>query len=103
MSNGAGIEVALSPSGLVANTASTLVSKLAAEGLLVRTVDTADRRVGRLRLTEPAQGMADVSRAARRALLSEVLDELDNSQISALAQGLEVLDTMTRMLQERTR
>ena len=99
---GISVSVAAAELGLVANTASTLVSKLAADGLLVRTVDTTDRRVGRLRLTEPAQQMADASRAARRAVLSEVLNELDNSQITALADGLEVLDNMTRMLQERT-
>ena len=37
--------------GLVPNTASTLVSKLAADGLVIRAVDADDRRVGRLRLT----------------------------------------------------
>ena len=63
--------------GLVPNTASTLVSKLASDGLLTRTVDADDRRVGRLRLTESAQHIADASRAAGRAALSEVLDELD--------------------------
>jgi DNA-binding MarR family transcriptional regulator len=99
---GISVSVAAAELGLVANTASTLVSKLAADGLLVRTVDTTDRRVGRLRLTEPAQQMVDASRAARRAVLSEVLNELDNSQIAALADGLEVLDNMTQMLQERT-
>jgi DNA-binding MarR family transcriptional regulator len=99
---GISVSVAAAELGLVANTASTLVSKLAADGLLVRTVDTTDRRVGRLRLTEPAQQMVDASRAARRRVLSEVLNKLDNSQIAALADGLEVLDNMTRMLQERT-
>ncbi|HZE15749.1 MAG TPA: MarR family transcriptional regulator, partial [Mycobacterium sp.] len=88
---GISVSVAAAELGLVANTASTLVSKLAAHGLLVRTVDTTDRRVGRLQLTEPAQQMVDASRAARRAVLSEVLNELDNSQITALADGLEVL------------
>ena len=67
--------------GLAPNTASTLVSKLAADGLLVRTVDPDDRRVGRLRLTESAQRIADESRAARRAALAAVLDRLDPDQI----------------------
>ena len=52
---------------LAANTASTLVSKLAADGLLIRTADETDRRIGRLRLTAAAQHIADESRAARRA------------------------------------
>jgi DNA-binding MarR family transcriptional regulator len=87
--------------GLAANTASTLVSKLVADGLLTRTVDAGDRRVGRLRLTEPAQRIADQSRAARRAALSAVLDELDPNQLDSLERGLQVLAEMTHMLHER--
>jgi DNA-binding MarR family transcriptional regulator len=87
--------------GLVPNTASTLVSKLAANGLLVRTVDETDRRACQLRLAEPTQQLVDASRAARRALVSEVLSELDADQIDSLTKGLEVLDMMARRLQER--
>jgi DNA-binding MarR family transcriptional regulator len=87
--------------GLVPNTASTLVSKLSADGLLIRTVDPDDRRVGRLRLTEPAQRIADESRAARRAALSTVLEELDPAKLDSLERGLEILAEMTRMLHER--
>ena len=85
---------------LVPNTASTLVSKLVADGMLVRSVDPDDRRVGRLRLTEPAQQIADESRAARRATLAEVLDQLDADDRADLARGLQVLSRMTRILQE---
>jgi DNA-binding MarR family transcriptional regulator len=95
------VRAAATELGLVPNTASTLVSKLAAEGLLIRTVDSGDRRVGRLRLTEPAQRIADESRAARRAALSAVLDELDPGRLDSLAGGLEVLAEMTRMLHDR--
>ena len=87
--------------GLVPNTASTLVSKLVSGGLLTRSVGSADRRVGELALAAPTQQIVDASRTARRALLSEVLGELDDDQIDSLAKGLEVLDTMTRLLQER--
>jgi DNA-binding MarR family transcriptional regulator len=98
---GISVREAATELGLVPNTASTLVSKLAADSLLVRSVDADDRRVGRLRLTEPAQRIADESRAARRAALSTVLDELDPSQLDSLERGLEVLAEMTRMLHER--
>jgi len=98
---GISVSLAAAELGLVPNTASTLVSKLVANGLLIRTVDETDRRVGQLRLAEPTQQIVDASRAARRALLSEVLGELDDDQIEALTKGLEVLDTMTRSLQER--
>ncbi len=86
--------------GLAPNTASTLVTKLAADGLLIRSIDADDRRIGRLRLTEPAQHIADESRAARRATLTAVLDELDAAQIERLEGGLRVLTEMTRMLQK---
>jgi DNA-binding MarR family transcriptional regulator len=98
---GISVSAAAAELGLVSNTASTLVSKLVANGLLIRTVGETDRRVGRLRLAGPTQRIVDASRAARRALLSEVLDELDDDQIESLTKGLEVLDTMSRLLQER--
>jgi DNA-binding MarR family transcriptional regulator len=98
----AGISVreAATELGLVPNTASTLVTKLAADGLLIRSVDSDDRRVGRLRLTEPAQHIADESRAARRAAIAAVVDDLDAEQVEHLAQGLRVLAEMTRKLQK---
>ena len=86
--------------GLAANTASTLVSRLATDGLLVRTVDPDDRRVGRLRLTESAQRITDESRAARRAALGAALECLDDDQIESLIDGLSVLAELTRQLRE---
>jgi DNA-binding MarR family transcriptional regulator len=99
---GISVSMAAAELGLVANTASTLVSKLTGDGLLVRAVDPEDRRVYRLRLTEPAQQMVDASRAARRTVLAEVLATLEESERADLARGLEVLDDMTRLLQERS-
>ncbi len=86
--------------GLAPNTASTLVSRLAADGHLTRSVDSGDRRVGRLRLTASAQRIADESRAARRAALAAALDRLTPADRADLARGLEVLSRMTRMLGE---
>ena len=85
---------------LVPNSASTLVSRLVADGLLNRTTDDSDRRVVRLRLTAPAQAIADESRAARRAALASVLAQLDDSQIDHLANGLDVMAELTRLLHE---
>ena len=98
---GISVSAAASELGLAANTASTLVSKLAANGLRIRTAGETDRRVGELRLAGPTQQIVNASRAARRALLSEVLGELDDDQIQDLTEGLEVLDEVTRLLQER--
>jgi DNA-binding MarR family transcriptional regulator len=98
---GISVSAAAAELGLVPNTASTLVTKLVSAGLLLRTAGDSDRRVCQLRLAEPAQQVVDASRATRRALLSEVIDELDDDQIEALTKGLEVLDTMTRKMRER--
>jgi len=98
---GISVSTAAAELGLVPNTASTLVTKLVSGGLLLRTAGDTDRRVCQLRLAEPAQQIVDASRATRRALLSEVIDELDDDQIESLTKGLEVLDTMTRKLRER--
>ncbi|KAA0110440.1 MarR family winged helix-turn-helix transcriptional regulator [Mycolicibacterium sp. P9-22] len=86
--------------GLAANTASTLVSRLAADELLTRTVDSTDRRVGRLRLTDAAQEVADRSRQARRTVLAGALESLEDTQIEDLTKGLAVIAELTRLLQE---
>lgn len=98
---GISVSAAAAELGLVANTASTLVSKLVGKGLLVRTADRTDRRVGQLRLAATAQQVVDKSRAARRAMLAGILDELGDDQIDDLAKGLAVLESMTRRLQEQ--
>ncbi|MFN3005546.1 MarR family winged helix-turn-helix transcriptional regulator [Mycolicibacterium wolinskyi] len=98
---GISVREAAAELSLVPNTASTLVSRLVADGMLVRTVDEADRRVGRLRLTPSAQRIADESRAARRAALAAVLAQLDDAQIKDLAKGLDVLSELTRLLHEK--
>jgi DNA-binding MarR family transcriptional regulator len=97
---GISVREAAAELGLAANTASTLVSRLSADGMLVRTADPDDRRVGRLRLTESAQRFADESRAARRAALVAVLDRLDDDRIDRLGEGLAVLADVTRLLRE---
>ncbi|OBJ56427.1 MarR family winged helix-turn-helix transcriptional regulator [Mycobacterium sp. 1423905.2] len=99
---GLSVSAAAHELGLQPNTASTMVSRLVSEGLLERHNDAIDRRVGRLRLTESAQHVMDASAAARRAVVSELLEQLDEGQLGVLAKGLEVLEEMTRMLQERS-
>ena len=98
---GISVREAATELGTVPNTVSTRVSKLTSDGLLIRAVDEGDRRVGRLRLTDPAQRLADASRAERRVALAEVLAKLDAEQIAALTGGLEVMSAMTHMLHER--
>jgi DNA-binding MarR family transcriptional regulator len=97
---GISVREAATELGLAANTASTLVSRLSGDGLLVRTVDPDDRRVGRLQLTEPAQRIADESRAVRRAALRGALARLDPDQRHQLNDGIAVLGELTRLLRE---
>lgn len=97
---GISVREAANELGLAPNTASTLVSRLSGDGLLVRTVDPDDRRVGRLRLTEPAQRLADESRAVRRAALRTALARLDPDQRDRLGDGIAVLGELTRLLRE---
>jgi DNA-binding MarR family transcriptional regulator len=99
---GISVNEAAAELGLVPNTASTLVSKLVGAGLLERHVDPRDRRVGRLHLAEPAQQVMDASAVARRALVAELLDKLDDGEVAALAKGVEVLERMTMMLREKS-
>ena len=98
---GISVREAATELGLVPNTASTLVSKLAADGLLIRSVDADDRRVGRLRLTAPraahrrrvaGRTTGDAGRRARRVWTADQIDRLEG--------GLGVLTEMTRMLQK---
>jgi DNA-binding MarR family transcriptional regulator len=98
---GVSVNAAAAELGLVPNTASTLVSKLVGDGMLARDVDAGDRRVGRLRLTESAQQAVDASKTVRRTLLTDVLSQLDDTQITALTSGLQILEEMTQMLRER--
>lgn len=98
---GVSVSTAAAELGLMPNTASTLVTKLSCAGLLERTADPADRRVSRLRLTESAQQVMDATAQARRAVLTDLLAELDEDQIGVLANGLKVLEDMTRRLRER--
>lgn len=97
---GISVREAATELGLAANTASTLVSRLAAEDLLTRSVDSTDRRVGRLRLTDAAQDVADRSRHARRTVLAGALEALEDTQIEDLTKGLAVIAELTRLLQE---
>ncbi|BBZ01508.1 MarR family transcriptional regulator [Mycolicibacterium chitae] len=97
---GISVSAAAAELGLAANTASTLVSKLSGDGLVLREVDPTDRRVGRLRLSTDAQRIADETRQARRAALAGILDQLSNDEIDVLTEGLAVLGKMTRILND---
>ena len=84
--------------GLAANTVSTIVSRLVALGLLVRTTDPDDRRIGRLTLTAPAQTRADATRSRRRTVLVEALDALEPAQVDQIRVGVDALAALVAQL-----
>jgi DNA-binding MarR family transcriptional regulator len=84
--------------GLAANTVSTIVSRLAALGLMVRTTDPDDRRVGRLSLSPSAQARADAVRHARRVVLGVALDALDPEQVTQIRAGVGALVALVAQL-----
>ena len=84
--------------GLAANTVSTIVSRLVALGLVVRTTDPDDRRVGRLSLSPSAQARADAVRHARRAVLGVALDALPPEQVAEIRAGVGALSALVAQL-----
>ena len=84
--------------GLAANTVSTIVSRLVALGLVVRTTDPDDRRVGRLSLTAAAQARADAVRDRRRTVLVEALDALEPTQVAQIGAGVDALTELVAAL-----
>jgi len=84
--------------GLATNTVSTLVSRLIADGWLLRETDPADRRVIRLRLTAAAQAEADTVLARRRVALRDALRELPPGQLDDLRAALAALEALSARL-----
>jgi DNA-binding MarR family transcriptional regulator len=82
------------------NTVSTLVSRLAAAGIVVRRADPADRRVGRLDLSPGSRRRVQAWRDRRIDLLEAALAELDTGALQALDEGRQVLERLARTLEE---
>lgn len=73
------------------NTASTLVQRLVAAGLLEREPDASDRRAMRLRLTPAAQARIDAWRERRQEVLDRALDGLRPAEREGLRSALPAL------------
>jgi len=89
--------------GLAPNTVSTIVSRLVALGLVVRTTAPDDRRVGRLSLGAAAQARADAARRARRAVLTRALEALDPVQVEQVRAGVGALAALVAQLEHLVR
>jgi len=71
-----------------------VVSKLEADGLVVRTPDPADRRVCRVAVSADGAALLEESRRRKTAWLTERISELDDGGQRRLADALDVLDAL---------
>lgn len=74
-------------------------SCLEERGLVVRTVDAADRRVAHMTVTEDGRMLLERTRSRRDAFLAERLAALSSADRDALARALPILE---RLIQEQS-
>jgi DNA-binding MarR family transcriptional regulator len=84
---------------LAPNTVSTLVSRLAAAGLLERRPDPADRRAARLHLTLAGHARVRQFRRHREAVLARALHTLEDHERQALADALPAMRRLAGSLE----
>jgi DNA-binding PadR family transcriptional regulator len=75
-------------------TITKIVSKLEEDGLVVRTVDSRDRRVARVSVSEGGRARLDHSRSRRDAWLTRRLEEVTPEEIAQVTAALPVLEAM---------
>ncbi len=76
-------------------TVTKVVGELEAAGLVERRVDSADRRVYRVQLTEAAVPKAEELRAEFRAWMREQLATLSADELARLAAAIDVLEHLS--------
>lgn len=75
--------------GITPPTATGILDRLVAQGLVRRQEDPTDRRVVRLGLTEAGQGLVDKLFEQRDQVLRNYLEEMQEEDKEALRQGLQ--------------
>lgn len=83
--------------GLAANTVSTLVGRLTASGVLVRTVDESDRRSARLDLSPAVRRRVEDWRDRRTETLDAALADLSPEEQRAVEAVLPVLARLAEL------
>jgi len=72
-----------------------IVGRLEERGLVVRTVDTADRRVARLAVSDAGQSMLNETRTRRDAYLALRLQAMTAEERATLMRALPLLERLT--------
>ena len=75
-------------------TATRLVARLEAEGLVERTADPADGRSSLLAVTAPGRDLLDQLRTRKDAYLAQRLRRLDPEERAALARASDILERL---------
>lgn len=83
------------------STASNLIERLVARGLLERLREPSDARIVRLGLTAAGERLLARAPEPARGLLPQVLQELDSAALQRLAAGLDEVIVRVRALDER--
>lgn len=87
--------------GLAPNTVSTLVTKLTEADVLVREVDSADRRAVRLRLSGKALRRVERWRDRRAGYLDDVLQRLPQRERDRIATAMPALIHLLELMEEQ--
>jgi DNA-binding MarR family transcriptional regulator len=75
-------------------TITKIVSKLEDDGLVVRTVDSRDRRVARVSVSEVGHARLEQSRSRRDAWLTQRLAGLSPDEVARVTEALDVLERL---------
>lgn len=78
-------------------TITRVVARLAEERLVAKEADAEDRRVTRVRLTQPGRQLLERARKRKNAYLAKQLRRLDEADLAKLSHAVEVLE---RILEE---
>ena len=97
---GIGVAAAARALHLAGNSVSTLVNQLVEAGMLTRSVDEADRRAVRLRLTPAARERLRVWRETRTEVVASTLATLSEKDKKALADALPAMHRLLTAFQE---
>lgn len=96
---GIGVAAAAHQLGLVANTVSTVVNQLTADGMLRRETDPDDRRAVRLYLTDIAAQRLDAWRQARTELVGGAVQSLSPQERQVISDALPALRLLVSHLE----
>lgn len=80
--------------GVALNTATSLVDRLVAGGLVERRPDPDDRRVVRVAVTERGRVLVEQLRTARETVMRRMFDDLDDEEIGRV---LAAMPALTRL------